>query len=286
MSSRKEKIINEKKENEKKIAELQGNKTYLEEIIDDQKHKLIKAKFVRNLKIFGYLLKFTGPIVLLSGTVIGVGATLNAGLPIYKDSVKYIKKYSLQMNIDGNIEAKEDYIEYQGFGNEISPENNFLKIYSPWEKVEIGFQRYIREYNIQAEDDLDLYYFLLRQDGKYVFDKYNLNYKEIAEFRSTIDNLSNNDYLIECNISLIDKDDYISKKENDSKNNIVSIIELLLIAIFSGVIAKTRKFDLKKEIDENIEQYRIERTCLTSYKDELKEIDKKILMLTKDKNEK
>ena len=272
------------KKSKKEVISLNERKKFLEETIDDQKQKLKRAWHLKNLKVFSSILNFSAPLALLSGAVVGVSAYLGAGFPVYRDSINNPKKYSLVMDLDGQIIAKEEYCFYHQ--NEDSKEKNYLKIYSPWIKKDNGYERHIRVYDIPELNNLDLYNTLLKNNIKSVYYLSKFDYVEEIEYSSSIENIYGNNYLVEGSISIIDENDYIPVKESEKKNIIVTKLELLGITVLGGVIVKARRFDLKTEISDAIEEYKIEFDCLASYKDELKDIDKKILKLKKENNDK
>lgn len=269
----------------KKIQILLNRKRYLEENIKLQKKKVIKAKGIRNLKIFGNVLNFFIPITLVSGTVAGIGSLLSCGTPINKDTVKLVKSYSLEIDENDNIYASEKYIEHYWYNDKDSNVNvGKFTIYSPWKQVENGYVRNVRSYSLNDLKDVELYYALLKKDINYISEKYQSSYDEEIRFKNDIGDDDNNDYIIEGSINILDRKDFMSVNESDKKNNIVSLVEIILSVLFGVVVVKARKFDLAESINENVLEYKIEFSCLVSYKDELKEINNKLLLLDRRKN--
>ncbi len=284
MSKSKRKTRNQKikyqQERELKIKELKKLKQQtieLEKKIKLEEKVVRKAKTVRNLKLFMSVCEFSVPFVVVSALAVGGLNVLGLGLPFRKDSYKKEKLYSLEYQTDGYIEIDEHY-KNNNWLNKSLPENE-LKIYSPWLKDKYGsYKRTVKSYSISSLNDTKIFDAILNEDIDYI----NENYSEYSEYEEETNEVSfqYEKNIIKANLNFFDEKDTIKLCESDSRNKIVTGIEIA-ITIVGGIIfaAKTR-FSIVDSVMFITSEYKQKIIPLNKLKEELEQKQQKILSLT------
>lgn len=270
------KIAKQKNLRNQKIEKLKQQAKELKQKIKKQTIDNIKNICIKNLKYVGSILNFLAPFVLSACITFGVFKLFGGGNPVVKDDITKYKKYSLSYQTNGNIEAYENYEENYWYSTEL-PEN-MLMLYYPWTLNDNGtYSRIIREYNVDNLQTTDLYKAILAQDVDYIINTFG-NYKESQETSNHL--YDNNDgYVVEANINIFDKGDFIKYSESDLKNILITISEIVIALGSAGIITKKRNFKLGSSIRRINNRYII--TPISPLKQELKATKKKILTLEK-----
>lgn len=285
---------------------LKTNKNNLEEMIEKDKKEieklteksndlcrkikkdgsqLVKAKFVRNLKIFGSLLSFISPFCIVGTIVTGSFYVLDAGLPFIKDKEKNYKKYSYE-SINGIVTLEESYDG--GVGHKINYGTTIFDVYSPWIENSAGYERRIRHYKEDNLTDVNLYKALMDNNIDYIYSNYNYIDEEIEYSNNLSNEKLDGTFIISGVLDCIDKNDYILTTESDTENNVTTTCDLCLTLLSSAFWIKLRKYKLKTKIKLYMSEYDNRKKKFESNKEDLEHIQNKIKALSKwvDKHEK
>lgn len=258
-----------------KIKELE--KLRIEIINTDRKIKnQKKIRTIRNLKVFRVTLKkLLIPFVFISGFTIGTGQLLNGGNPFKIDKMTNIKSIEVDYETNEELLIKENYIKY----NDIigtNPKKSDLKIYFPYTLNDSNqYEQIIRTYKLSDLDKEKLYNAILENNLKDTItnlNKYKETVKIIDEIKQT-----NNGYIVKCNLNLLDESDKLYVEETDENNFLVSVLESLIIALFSVIVLAVSNID--QIIIELNNKYKV--VSIKDLKEELNQKRQKYLDLKK-----
>ena len=255
--TRKEKIRSAERRKNKKITFAQQKINIDRQIIKQEKY-VKRAKTIRNLKVFSYLLTRTFPYILISGlTVEGLKLT-GFDLPFTKDANSLEANYSLEQSLDGNVSVHKFYDDTSIFKDFYS---NIL-IYTPWKLTDKGYERYKISYNfVGSKEVIDA---ILNNDYEYIL---NTLEEKKKEKEITNEKKESSKYLVEANIKAVDHKDKIICMETDEKNIKVTVFEVILIFFISAL-----KFAYSyKKYESKIHEYSLDLKSEIEFLNNLKE---------------
>lgn len=255
--TRKEKIRSAERRENKKIAFAQQKINIDRQIIKQEKY-VKRAKTIRNLKVFSYVLTRTFPYILISGlTVEGLKLT-GFGLPFTKDANSLEANYSLEQSLDGNVSVHKFYDDTSIFKDFYSD----ILIYTSWKLTDKGYERYKISYNfVGSKEVIDA---ILNNDYEYILS--NLEEKK-KEKEITNEKKESSKYLVEANIKAVDHKDKIICMETDEKNIKVTVFEVILIFFISAL-----KFAYSyKKYESKIHEYSLDLKSEIEFLNNLKE---------------
>lgn len=276
---------NRKTRNQKSNIKIKRNKEItrsnlriceLEKKLEKQKKFVRKSLMIRNLKIFGSCCNFISPYIICGGMTLVLSNALGSGNPFGIDEFDKYKTYYLNYETNDLIEYQENY-EYN-----IDPKN-VLKITTPWTLNKDGnYERVIKDYNVKYNSDKTLIDKLLEKDIEYIDEHY-----KSKETKKEITNkklFETNDYVINANLTVIDKEDILSVKESETDNRNVVKIELFICLSTGTLAAFLRKFRLKKSINSINSEYKHYLEYLYELEGNLANEKEKIRVLMKQNN--
>lgn len=255
--TRKEKNRSAERRENKKITFAQQKINIDRQIIKQEKY-VKRAKTIRNLKVFSYLLTRTFPYILISGlTVEGLKLT-GFGLPFTKDANSLEANYSLEQSLDGNVSVHKFYDDTSIFKDFYSD----ILIYTPWKLTDKGYERYKISYNfVGSKEVIDA---ILNNDYEYILNTLEEKKKE-KEITNEIKESSK--YLVEAHIKAVDHKDKIICMETDEKNIKVTVFEVILIFFISAL-----KFAYSyKKYESKIHEYSLDLKSEIEFLNNLKE---------------
>ena len=255
--TRKEKIRSAERRENKKITFAQQKINIDRQIIKQEKY-VKRAKTIRNLKVFSYVLTRTFPYILISGlTVEGLKLT-GFGLPFTKDANSLEANYSLEQSLDGNVSVHKFYDDTSIFKDFYSD----ILIYTPWKLTDKGYERYKISYNfVGSKEVIDA---ILNNDYEYILS--NLEEKS-KEKEITNEKKESSKYLVEAHIKAVDHKDKIICMETDEKNIKVTVFEIILIFFISAL-----KFAYSyKKYESKIHEYSLDLKSEIEFLNNLKE---------------
>lgn len=231
---------------------------------------------IRNLKIFGSCCNFLSPYVICGGMTLGLFVGFDSGTPFVIDEFNKYKTYYLNYETDDLIEYQENY-EYN------IDSKNILKITTPWTLNKDGnYERVIKDYNVKDNSDKILIDKLLAKDMKYIDEHYKSHEleKEITNKKL----FETNDYIINANLTVMDKEDILSVKESETDNKNLAKTELFICLSTGTFAAFLRKFRLKKSINSINSEYKHYLDYLSKLEGNLANEKEKIKVLMKENN--
>lgn len=255
--TRKEKIRSAERRENKKITFAQQKINIDRQIIKQEKY-VKRAKTIRNLKVFSYVLTRTFPYILISGlTVEGLKLT-GFGLPFTKDANSLEANYSLEQSLDGNVSVHKFYDDTSIFEDFYSD----ILIYTPWKLTDNGYERYKLSYNfVGSKEVIDA---ILNNDYEYIL---NTLEEKKKEKEITNEKKESSKYLVEANIKAVDHKDKIICMETDEENIKVTVFEVILIFFISAL-----KFAYSyKKYESKIHEYSLDLKSETEFLNNLKE---------------
>lgn len=249
----------------------------LEAEIKKQKKFRFKNLNIRNFKYFKSLCNFSFSYIIGASLVVSAAKVVGGGFPFVKDDILKYKKYSLDYQTDGIINA-DCYYDGLDIGSD-----NRLRIYSPWILNEEGlYERTLKTYKVGELESTELYDAILNKDLDYI--EQNFKYEEEIQVSNKV-YLPNNEYVLEAEICFFDKDDTLKAKESDFMNIMVTSIDIVGILVAGTVIAKNRKFKLKMAFRKINEEYKEKLKNIEILKEKLDDDKKMILSLTNKNND-
>lgn len=270
----------EKKDYKEKTKELQELRTkiiQLQQMINEQKFRRFTIK---NFKQFVNVCNFLTPFIISAGLTVGSVKLSGGGYPFHIDKIIKYKVYSLEYQTNGFITIDESYIINEEMGN-ILPQNELI-IYTPWEYKNNQYTRYKREYNIRMINTIDLFDAVLEENYTYITENIK-EYKEEVQTVNSIEQTDGQDYIFEANLYMLDKEDTLKYNETEFKNNVITIIEILLGLGIGGALTYFKNFKYLCEIkdEEDNYQYRLKAIKPISY--ELTEPNEKLMIYSRKK---
>lgn len=248
----------------------------LEKEIEKQKNFIKKSLVIRNLKVFRSVCNFFSPYIIFSGITFIMFDALGSGSPFVIDEFDKYKTYSLNYETDDLIEYKENY-EYN------INVDNVLKITTPWVlNKDNKYERVVKKYSVIYNTDKELIDKLLLKDIEYIDEHY-----QSREIKKEITNeklYEDNDYIINANLTVMDKNESISVKESKTENDNVIIMELITMLLTGTLTAFLRKFRLKESITSVNSEYHYFIEQLSKLEGELINEKEKIKVLMKKNN--
>lgn len=211
-----------------------------------EKYKERYKKFhIRNLKVFKNICLLSLPFVISTSIMSFVSYECSLGIPFYVDNIYKYKVYSLDRD-KNNICIEEDY---RSIFDDLS--KNSLIVYSPWKRENDGYIRFKREYDVNNVT-ADLVDAIMNADYDYIE---NLDdYKEEKQVINRIE-LSNNDYQIDAQLHIMDKNDYLQVPESDGENFLVTLVISLLGSTVQLIFYKSHGEKIIKKIQQLNEDY-------------------------------
>ena len=255
--TRKEKIRSAERRENKKITFAQQKRNIDRQITKQEKY-VKRAKTIRNLKVFSYVLTRTFPYILISGlTVEGLKLT-GFGLPFTKDANSLEANYSLEQSLDGNVSVHKFYDDTSIFKDFYSD----ILIYTPWKLTDKGYERYKISYNfVGSKEAIDA---ILNNDYEYIF---NTLEETSKEKEITNEKKESSKYLVEAHIKAVDHKDKIICMETDEENIKVTVFEVILIFFISAL-----KFAYSyKKYESKIHEYSLDLKSEIEFLNNLKE---------------
>lgn len=253
------------------LRELRGKAEKLEHELKDKKRENLINMCVRNLKIFGGVCNFLLPYVVTAGIGIGAGKLIGFGTPFLIDEIKLHKAYSLEYQLDGQIDYCEKYV-FNGI-----EESGKLILYYPYEKTNDNeYSRKIHKYNLFNAQHPLLYEAILQGNINYIIENFN-DYEETIEKINYVPNEI--DYDIEASLAYKNLDDVLVYHENEEFNQDYTKLIFYATLTIGTVWNLCRNFKLPRYIKGIWNDYAKED--LTPLKEELSEINHEVMVLTK-----
>lgn len=260
----------------RELEELKLKALELESKIIEQKKENFKQLNIRNLKGLANTCNFLAPFVISAGLTVGGFNLFGGGLPFKLDKITKYKVYNMDYQTDGDIEIDEKYQTNRWFDSSLP--SNTLIVHTPWEKQDEKYVRFKREYNITNLTTLNLFNAVLNEDSSYILQNLE-DYKEEKQVVNELNPKEDNDYIIEASLHMLDEKDILKYNETDLKNIVISIVELILGLGIGGAFAYFRKFNYLHELKEANRVYSYNISIIKTMKQELKDINQKILSL-------
>lgn len=264
----------------KELEELRSKALELESKITKQRIENFKQLNIRNLKIFANACNFAAPFVISAGITVGVFRLFGGGLPFHSDEITKYKAYNLDFQTNGYVTMDDKYRTNRWFENSLP--SNTLLVYTPWEEQDGQYVRFKREYDVGKLTTLDLYNAVLNEDYNYISENLK-DYKEEKQVVNKKDPTDGNNYFFEASLHMLDEEDVLKYNETDLKNMVITIIELVLGLGIGGAIAYFRDFEFLYELREVNDNYSSKILSIKPMKKELKDINEKILSITRTK---
>ena len=263
--------------NSHKVQELKDIKLQLENKLEKQKKDKIKKWHIRNLKIVKSTCKFLVPFVISTGITVGTVKLFGGGYPFHLDKIKKYKLYQLNYDTNGCIEMNEEYIKWGIFS---TLDSNSLVVYSKWQEENGKYTRYKREYEIGNLKSKELLDAILNKDYSYIENKLT-NFKEEIQITNQINEKQINDYIIEANLYILDKDDTLVYDELYLTNIITTFADIIFGLVVGGLISREKYYNYKYEIRMAINGYKYIIESVQETTEELEKTNQKILSLSK-----
>ncbi|MBR1679563.1 MAG: hypothetical protein IJ704_02865 [Bacilli bacterium] len=259
--TRKEKIRSQKRIKAYK-EELLKLKTLKEEL-EKQQEQLIQKKEYSKMNLW----KLIAPFFITAGITASTIKFFGGGLPFYRDHTTKYRKYDLEYDTEGHQTLEKEY----GFKSDLIP-NSLIEE----EQIDQN-TRIIRNYIVE-NIDLDLINAILEKDYNYIHE--NLPYFDEETFYSNLPNKENlSDSRIQASLHMIDKKDAISTPESTEKNNLITILNLLIIQIIN--LGYTKLCDIDNKWKKNTSNYREAIETQEELEEQLEENRKKRRTLSK-----
>lgn len=273
---KKNKSIQKKLDSITELKQLKERTLKIKKEMSKNRYNNFKEFNIRNLKFFGHTCNFVMPFVVSMGLVSGGFAIFGGGLPFRTDKITKYKLYNLDYNSKAYVIMNEEYKTDRFIDNELP--SSSLVIYTPYELIDNEYVRYKRVYDLEYKVTLDLYNAIINED--YSFIENNLiDYKEEKQIINKI-NEDNNDIIIEANLHIFDKEDKLIFDESETKNLIITIIEVILGLGIGGFATWLRDYDYIYELRHINKVYHVRIKKNDSLKKELKNTQKRILTLS------
>lgn len=258
------------------LNQLKAQKTQLETKLTMQKAYNSEHLKIRNLRIFKSTCNLLIPFVISAGVIVGAGKVIADGLPFYVDEITKYKTYSMEYQSDAFVTLDEQYKKF-------STAESSLVVYTPWELENDKYVREKREYDLDGFNNLELFDAVLKEDYDHLLELIkNYEYKLERQTINSIDE-EKKDYYFEASLNMIDKEDTLTYRESDSINLGGSYAELILILLFGCLFTIIREFDYLEEIRKINSTYRHSRKDLEPIKQEIQQLNQKILSLSQGK---
>ena len=267
-------VENEKNEREIQILQLQKQADDLKKELLKQRIERFKKFNIRNLKIVAKTGRFLLPFVVSTALISSIVVVAGGGLPLYVDTIKRPAAYSLEYTTDG-----EPYI-IKDFSYKSSSEPNELIIFTPWELVDGQYVRYKRVYNFSDQKDLKLLDAILEENHEYISENVK-DFKEEKQVTNNIPDSEENDYYFQAKVYILDEEDILQFPESKGDNTFATIFDLGFGTIIGALAAALVQYDYLYEIRKVNKKYYIVVKGIKDKKRELKEINQKILSLSK-----
>jgi len=271
MSNKKNKKIQE-------LNELREQAINLKARIKERRKDTLKELRIRNLTIFGNTINFLIPFGIAAGVTMGSIAALEGGLPFCKDDMVRYKAYSLDYYTNAYTIENESYISKLWHDDDFS--KNDLTVYTPWEYENNQYVRYKRIYDVEIINPEEAFNAVKNNDYKYI-EEHVQKYSEEKQVANSIDENDENDYIIIASLRMIDDKNSIRYKETDTRNLIITIVEIVLSLGIGSIAAYLREFDYLDSIDYANKAYQIRIKKTKELKKQLKETEEKIKKLVK-----
>ena len=249
----------------------------LKELLDIQKKNEKKVLCKRNYKIFKSTCNFLAPVIITASLTIGGFRLLGFGLPFHVDKTTKYKLYNLTSGKNGYVTIDESYRDMSwNFGKNKLPASKLI-IYTPWEYFDTEYIRYKRVYELNGVLNRELFDAIIKKDYRYVEN----NIRAYHEQQETALEISNdNDYIIEADLYLLDKNDTLVYKETTMENTIETSIEFLCF-IMASMPSLLRWPDYAEKLKQINSQYYFSIEAKDKTIKNIVETNNKILLLKK-----
>ena len=263
----------------KEMKLLENDVLELQKKIEEQKKITFKEGCIKNLKIFGSICNFTAPLIVSSGAIVGVFYLIGVGLPFVKDDLDRVKRYSLNYETNEEIEA---YEHYESKNNDKLQDSELIITFPTVLNDDNCYEITTRYYDEDTLDSVELYNAILSGDIEYINDTL-IEFEEEQVVTNYLPSKAD-DYIIKANLDFYDEEDFITCKESDFYNNLVTIMDIVVCLGYFAWIHHKRKFRLFSSIEKFEENYKHEVDYLDCLNKDLEEKNAKLLSLTKGGN--
>ena len=267
----------QRKSDLKKLEELEHEKVSCEEEYILAKDALFKSYHIRNLSICKRTIRLLLPVFITSGLTIGGFKLFGGGYPFYQDQNKKYKTYNLDYKSSSYSELEESYKKAPWYDYQL-PDSN-LTIYTPWEEKEGSYVRTKREYEFSGYDLLEVYNAVINEDYDYLIESLSNYTEEVQKSNTKLFDDENNKVTVDASIHGRDKSDYILTPESNSKNLVVTILELIIIMFISCFAIEENLSGYKEAIKNCIEANKNSKKRYDLSREKLIDVENKILIL-------
>lgn len=206
-----------------------------------------KCKSIKNLKIFGNILRFSAPFVLMTWlTAVGV-RTFSNSWPFYPyDKVKQAANIEIQIDNMGNSKEIQRFYSYNM--------DDKVLLYSKWNYNGERYERNVKEFSVKTLDQEEVKRIISSPQEIESLEKlFNSQYTERFEYTDSIDVENNTSYL-EAYLYDVDNDNYIIINESADYNLAIStfFIALLPVSLIAGLTYRKAfsKYDYFERVDQ------------------------------------
>ena len=262
----------------RELEELKEEREILVNVLETQEKKKNNEFHKRNLKFLGKTGILLAPFFASAGIILGVIKLIGGGFPFVIDDYKKYKKYSLEYNDENHIIELDEEFESKTWLDKNDTSN--IEIYTPWELKNGIYERIKTVYNLDKLDSLELFNAVLNRDTEYISKNIN-NYVIETQTTNAINENIPNDYIINANLNMLDKEKFIICSEGKLANICISAVYMFISVGLGILLIKEFNYDYKWEIERiNIIYDDIVRTY-NEAKKHLDEVDQNILSLSK-----
>ena len=236
----------------------------LKEVLEDKQDDLEETKsyFKKNMW------KLIAPFFITAGITVGAGKFWGVGFPFHRDHTTKYRKYDLEYDTEGPQTLEKEY------GSESDLISNSL---IEEEQIDPN-TRIIRTYRVENQEYVDLINAILKEDYNFIHE--NLPYFNEETLYSNLPSKENlSDSRIQASLHMIDKSDAIFIPESETKNRIITILELLIMQIMNLGYVKLCDIDNKWENNKSNYQETIKKQ--EKLKKKLEENKERIRTLSK-----
>ncbi|NLL02023.1 MAG: hypothetical protein GX265_03275 [Mollicutes bacterium] len=234
--------MEKEKFNKELLIKLNEELKTVQDQIKAHRFESFKIGCIRNLKIIRSIAKYLLPFIITGSIITGGICLLGGGFPFHKDKKKYYEKYCKEIDSNHQTSITCSYDENNGFENK-----NLVIVYGNWKKREDG--KYYREMeNYRFEEGEIKEEEIIKVVSNKNFDISSLlgQPTKIIQTKDSIfpEEIKSDDYrYIQAFISGTNKENYIIGLESNSRNLGITLIELMLIMLYSGVLMLIKPYD-------------------------------------------
>ena len=255
------------------ISMLESKKINLEDDLNNQKDIVACSRKNKNRTIAKGIIKMISPIVVSSFVVYGAAFVGNFGKPFVLDKEKSSKVYTLEVDAVSGLSTEESY-KYITRNTNIP--NSTFEITTPWVQVNDKYERNVYKFDEKKLNDINLYNAIIDKNYDYILNNYSFKSSNI-ETSSTIN--KNNDTEIIAKIYIVDYNDNIYVYETSLKNIIITLVEILTIAITSSLVILSIKDKIFIDITREMYEYNQDKKNYHKVLNNITSINSKIDLL-------